>query len=221
MSVCHLIASRLPLLAENYSDTCTHRIIISWNNTNRCMYCCEQTVCACTANRVGGWSPAKSLLLWASSFALVPSSPLLILFLFPPLLSPPIFFPQPPPPPLSSLLSSSSYPLLFLDPSPPPSHLLFFLLLLCKLHNIKASLEWQLYRPHFIFCVIYSPLSPRRSKPSCDSSTTNTFWCQKQAFFKCNPLRPCLHSTLCLYVFRYRGIWVMKVCSDVFPSSPL
>jgi len=28
----------------------THRVIISWNNTNRCMYCCEQTVCASAAN---------------------------------------------------------------------------------------------------------------------------------------------------------------------------
>jgi len=52
----------------------THRVIISWNNTNRCMHCCEQTVCASAANRVGGRMRAKSPLPRASSIPLLSSS---------------------------------------------------------------------------------------------------------------------------------------------------
>lgn len=75
---------RLPLLGDDghaniRMSTHTHRVIISWNNTNRCMYCCEQTVCASAANRVGGWMLAKSPLPWASS----------------PLLEPPFCLPSP------------------------------------------------------------------------------------------------------------------------------
>lgn len=77
--ICHLITTCWPLLAENWhpgthrTHTITHTVIISWNNTNRCMYCCEQTVCASAANRVGWWIVAKSPLPWASSISPLPN----------------------------------------------------------------------------------------------------------------------------------------------------
>lgn len=37
------------------------------------MYCCEQTVCASAANRVGWWIVAKSPLPWASSISPLPN----------------------------------------------------------------------------------------------------------------------------------------------------
>lgn len=89
----------------------THTVIISWNNTNRCMYCCEQTVCASAANRVGGGMLAKCLLPRASYFL---SSPVLSC----PLLSSSyiLFF--------NFFFSSSSpcvYSFLRGEPHPPPS----------------------------------------------------------------------------------------------------
>lgn len=63
----------------------THGLIISRNNTNRCMYCCEQTVCGSAANGVGWWTPAKSVppqaLLYFSSSSISQSQTLTFLCL--------------------------------------------------------------------------------------------------------------------------------------------